>query len=863
VRPMQIPQAVVAASVTVVLVIVIFSPYLRQPVVTVESLVWILVAAVSGIMTGFVATAALRYRRRTPPPRASVPGGLEGAPGEPRRYLVPADLPPPPTILLGREQEIAHVRRILEAPGREPKIVVLSGPTGIGRSALAITVADLLADHYPDGQVLIDADGQPDIRVDDVLAAFYWALRGPLDGGDDHSPTDLERWYKERTAALGVLVILDNFTSLAEIQRLLPAGQRCALIVTSPAAIPGLRNVETLALSALHPPAARKALLALIGRPEPAPASAQASAVDRIVAATAMYPVALHIAAAALVGRRSWTLELAVQRMSEVRATREDVPGLPPFVGALDLSFAMLTEQERLGLVLLGLLRNTGNGQPENVASWMLAALLRGCAAADTDDREPPDPDPAFTRDDLDVPAGGPADGQADGPAGEAGPELEDPELQTARQLLDRLADARLAHQRFDTVGVVTHRLPKYVWAYSRAHLSRLVSPGQQDRAVAALRTERERRGGRRPDDLLAGTVYRMLDEGRLAAALEAARDAVTHSRQLRRRGTPVGEAGEGLGLAALAEVYAELGWIEEGMACAEAAQRAAGQSRAAQSRAHRVLGQLRNRQHRLSDAFEQLNAALLAARQADDVKEQIRVLRERTVAHALARRPGPALQDANDAQRLCDDAGPYRDALLPAVLWARGVALLARNNLGEAADVLRDADRLTREDRQLDRREQPLWRAWIRHQRALVALRAGHYGESRKYGLHALDGFTDIRHRYGMGHSRLVIGRAYLAERRIDAATATLEEALTTLRSCGDRWIEAEAAITLAQAYRLDFQHRQSAGTPPRARQLLLAAEQIFARLGDIDSEMRVRRLLDDLESVEVVTRPEPAARS
>lgn len=854
-RPMQIPQAVVAASVTVVMVILIFSPYLRQPVVTVESLLWIAVAAVSGVMTGFVATAALRYRRRTPPPRASVPGGLEGAPGEPRRYLVPADLPPPPTILLGREQEIAQVRRILEAPGPGPKIVVLSGPTGIGRSALAITVADLLADHYPDGQVLIDADGKPDIRVDEVLAAFYWALRGPLDGGDDQSPTDLERWYKERTATLGVLVILDNFTSLDEIQRLLPAGQRCALIVTSPAAIPGLRNAQTLALSALHPSAARKALLALIGRPEPAPASAQASAVDRIVDATAMYPVALHIAAAALVGRRSWTLELAVQRMSEVRATREDVPGLPPFVDVLDLSFAMLTEQERLGLVLLGLLEPTGNGQPENVASWMLAALLRGCAAPDTDDREPPDPDPAFTRGEPDVPAAG--------HPGETGPELEDPELQTARQLLDRLADARLAHQRFDTVGVVTHRLPKYVWAYARAHLSRLVSPGQQDRAVAALDTERERRGGRRPDDLLAGTVYRMLDEGRLAAALEAARDAVTHSRQLRRHGSPVGEAGEGLGLAALAEVYAELGWVEEGTACAEAALRAADQSRAAQSRARRVLGHLRNRQHRISDAFEQLNAALLAARQADDVKEQIRVLRERTVAHVLARQPGPALHDANDAERLCDDAGQHRDALLPSVLWARGVALLARDDLGGAADVLRDADRLTREDRQVDRREQPLWRAWIRHQRALVALRAGHYGESRKYGLRALDGFTDIRHRYGMGHSRLVIGRAYLAERRTDAAIATLEEALITLRSCGDRWIEAEAAITLAQANQLDFQHRQSTGTPPRVRQLLLAAEQIFARLGDIDSETRARRLLLDLESVEVVARPEPAARS
>ncbi|MFY1638080.1 hypothetical protein ACN27F_33175 [Solwaraspora sp. WMMB335] len=810
-----------------------------------------------------------------------MPGGLEGHTGEPRRYLVPADLPPPPTILLGRDWHIEEIRRKLARPNGRPTIVVLSGPTGIGRSALAITVAGLLADSFPDGQVLVDADGRPDMRTGDVLDAVYWALREPA-RGDEPPPADLELWYRQRTAELAVLVILDNFTRLDEIRRLLPAGERCALIITSPGPIRGLDAHVALTLGRLDQAPAREALLELLGRSEPMP-DRESAAVDTIVEATARYPVALHIAGAALAGRRSWTLELAVERMREVAANRDEDPDLTPFAGALDLSFAMLTKQERQGLVLLGLLGAAENGHPENVASWMLAALMRGCANASGagHDREPPVPEPAIAQGLLDdLPAGrrsypdrpwpganvDPADDESadelpdDGRVGsdDAALDREDHELRTARQLLERLANARLAHQRFDSVGVVTYRVPDYVRTYARAHLIRVLSSEQQAAAEAMLQAERERRGERRPADLLAGTVYRLLDDGRLAAALDAARDAVTHARHLRQRGSHASDAGEALGLAALAEIYAELGWIEEGAACAEAALRAEDRSAASESRARRALGNLRNRQHKVDEGAVEIAQALRIARQIGDVKEEIRVLRERSVNRVLAGRAEQALAAADSARELCGHAGGSGARLLPSVLWAYAGALLATGSLDEAAETLREADRRTR----VSAHGRRLWRPWIRHQRALVALRAGRYEEGRKYGFRALDGFTEIRHRYGVGHSRLAIGRALLAERRTEAATAVLEEALITLRTCGDRWMEAEAATVLALAQQLDFQRRRSASAPPRARQLLLAAQQTFARLGDVDGEVRSRRLLDDLESIEVAAWPEPVTK-
>lgn len=799
--------------------------YSRQSAFSMEALLWITVAVATGLAVGLLSIWAVKYRRRPAPTQAAVPGGLEGMPGRPRKeYVVPADLPPPPTVLLGRNTQIEQICRVLQQPRNGPKTVVLSGPTGIGRSALAVSVADLLADCYPDGQVLIDADSRADMRAEDVFAAFYWALKGP--GDERPAPADLERWYRDRTAKKRILVILDNFSHLKEIRRFLPSGERCALIVASTAPIPGLVADVSLTLCPLDEQSARGTLLALLGRDDPPPGP-ETDALRAIVAATARYPVALYLAGAALTGRRNWTLQLAVQRMAEVAALRApDTDGLPAFVGALDLSFAMLTHRERCGLALLGLLPGA-TGRVDNVASWMLAALLRGL-------RPPEQRDPG-TREDLD-----------------SGPEF----AAAARRLLDRFAHARLAQQRFDDVsGVVTYQVPEYVRAYARAHLRTLISPEERAAAERMLDEEQARRGRRKPDDLLSGTVYQMLDEGRLAAALDAARDAVAHSHALRGRGQSPAMAREGLSLAALAEVYAELGWIEEGMTCAELALHVGDDSGAGQPRAHRVLGQLRSRQRLFARALDEFDRAATAARRIDDDKEQIRVLRERTATHALAGQPALAVADANQALSLCVRVGAAGDRLRPGVLWAHAGALLAWGQLEQAVGVLREAEELTR----IGRRDQRLWRPWIRHQRALVALAGGRYEEGRKYGFRALDDFTEIRHRYGAGHSRLAIGRAFLAEGRIDAAVPMLEETLTTFRASGDRWIEAEAATVLAEAQQRAYQLQPSAQAPPITRQLLLAAEQTFARLGDTTSEGRSRRMLADLDEIQVTIEREP----
>jgi predicted ATPase/DNA-binding CsgD family transcriptional regulator len=58
-------------------------------------------------------------------------------------------LPRPLTTLIGRDEEILLVRRLLA--DEAIRLVTLSGPSGVGKTRIAVRVAELMADAFPDG----------------------------------------------------------------------------------------------------------------------------------------------------------------------------------------------------------------------------------------------------------------------------------------------------------------------------------------------------------------------------------------------------------------------------------------------------------------------------------------------------------------------------------------------------------------------------------------------------------------------------------------------------------------------------------------------------------------------------------------
>lgn len=727
-----------------------------------------------------------------------------------RPYLVPADLPPPPGLLVGRDDELDVICRLLGA-GRDSghdvanaeraAVVLITGGEGVGKTALAVTAAHILSSQYPDGQILVRFDTQRTDGTEHARTYLTRALRSPQEG--ELASDEFDKWYRRRTARQRILIVLDNVADDVDIDRLLPSGRRCAVIVTSRQPLADRRTNLSRALNPLDAKPSADLLRALTGEQD---ADLEPHHVDWIVAAAGGYPAALQMAGAVVRARRSWDLDVAFRTAETVKLTAT-AEGAPRFVRLLNLACALLTEQERSCLALLAL------PDSRHVPRWALAALARGAFPSWTDFGE--------------VEAG---------------------------RVMDRLARFRFAELRVDDrSGVVVYRLPGYVKVYARMLLSSEIDAAGIYQARAAFAQADRLRLERRPELLQRLNVYHLLDDGHLDEALDAARETL-HLAQERLRGNGHHDGveadsvrgDEALAKVALAEVFAELGWIDDALTYALVTPTTI--EPLTKVRAMRVQGRIRWRLRQSTAALALLNAAKDDRALSNDPAERIRVLRELTVAYAMSPDPTPALEIGRSALALCSAQPAAQARRRPGVLWAYGFALTANKAFDEADEVLRDADRLSgQEDLQ-----QGLWRPWIRHQRAYLALRAGEYDTARTLAASALDRFTTIIHRYGSGHCRLLIGRSYLAESQYDLAVPALEEALQTFARCGDRWIEAETAYWLGRAY---------AASPLRAENaeaMLTAALTTFETLKDQRHVARAQAALRerDRETIRRLTR-------
>ena len=103
---------------------------------------------------------------------------VEGLPGGfgPLRTLGarPKDLPTQLTSLVGRDQELATVERLLE----RARLLTLSGPGGVGKTRLALAVADRVGGRFDAGVVFVPLAGVT--RPAEVVAAIGRALGADL-----------------------------------------------------------------------------------------------------------------------------------------------------------------------------------------------------------------------------------------------------------------------------------------------------------------------------------------------------------------------------------------------------------------------------------------------------------------------------------------------------------------------------------------------------------------------------------------------------------------------------------------------------------------------------------------------------------
>ncbi|GAA0566438.1 BTAD domain-containing putative transcriptional regulator [Paractinoplanes ferrugineus] len=150
---------------------------------------------------------------------------------------VPRQLPPPPPYFVGRDGLLAEVLWLLRRP-RLP-VLTLTGPGGMGKTALALRAAHDAAGSYPDGQLWADLRGTRDHPADpaEVLGEFLRALGVP-----SVPETRNERATLFRTIMAGrrVLVLLDDAADGAQVRDLLPGGGNCVVLVTARRRLPDI-----------------------------------------------------------------------------------------------------------------------------------------------------------------------------------------------------------------------------------------------------------------------------------------------------------------------------------------------------------------------------------------------------------------------------------------------------------------------------------------------------------------------------------------------------------------------------------------------------------------------------------------------
>ncbi|MFC8720970.1 BTAD domain-containing putative transcriptional regulator [Kitasatospora sp. NPDC057198] len=208
-------------------------------------------------------------------------------------------LPRAPRGFYGRDAELAALGDALRT-GPDGALALVTGPAGVGKTALALEWAHRYGEGFPDGVLFADLGGfsdRPDRELGDVLAEFLVAL-----GTDpaDLPPTLAGRaaLYRRATTGRRLLVVVDNARESEQVRPLLPAGADSAALVTSRHRMLGLVVSELarpVPLPVLRPEESAALLSRVLG---PARTAAEPEAVRELAVLCDGLPLALRVAAA-------------------------------------------------------------------------------------------------------------------------------------------------------------------------------------------------------------------------------------------------------------------------------------------------------------------------------------------------------------------------------------------------------------------------------------------------------------------------------------------------------------------------------------------------------------------------------------
>ncbi|WP_285686902.1 BTAD domain-containing putative transcriptional regulator [Actinoplanes sp. NBRC 103695] len=238
---------------------------------------------------------------------AEAPRHRPASPGGPVR---PWQAPAPPPDFTGRGDHLDQIEKVLRYA---PATCVVSGMAGVGKTSLALRVAQRVRPDFPDGQLHIDlrgADRRP-VSIAEALARFLRAL-GVDNREIPDDPAEAAALYRSVLSDRRILVILDNARNAAQIRPLLPGSGPGVVLVTSRNQCSDLDGAALFDLPVLD---AREAVDMLAGPASRTRVAADRPAAEALIEACGRLPIAIRMIAGRLAARPALTLGDALSRL--------------------------------------------------------------------------------------------------------------------------------------------------------------------------------------------------------------------------------------------------------------------------------------------------------------------------------------------------------------------------------------------------------------------------------------------------------------------------------------------------------------------------------------------------------------------
>jgi predicted ATPase/predicted Ser/Thr protein kinase len=274
----------------------------------------------------------------------------------------PANLPLQRTGFVGREKEVTGVKELLLR--QDVRLVTVTGPGGIGKTRLAVEVANGLVESFPGGTHFVSLSSLSDPGL--IASVIVQALGIREAGGQ--SPLEILKRNLQESSRAPMLLLMDNFEHLVQaaptVAELLATGPNLKIMVTSraalhvygehefpvpPLALPDSRSVPSVQVLLQCPAVALFVQRAAAAKPDFELNRENASAVTEICARLDGLPLAIELAAARVkVLSPSSMLTRLSSRLQLLTGGSRDLPHRQQTLrAAMDWSYDLLSAAEQ------------------------------------------------------------------------------------------------------------------------------------------------------------------------------------------------------------------------------------------------------------------------------------------------------------------------------------------------------------------------------------------------------------------------------------------------------------------------------------------------------------------------------------